>query len=169
MNKVYRIKPLEKKSISWEIEMFRENADGSISWFNISDHYRWGQGFVEEDLDCNLPYEGDKEAHCRTDCGWGSELDDNIACMFQFSDDLSEQERAYIEARYFEGGASWLFDGEHDWQLEDDYIIVLAPYQIDLCTEDGTVLEENIKLRTRPKLESVTVSSTDWPFPPGLL
>jgi len=54
MSQVYLIKPLHKKSICWRIEMFRENADGSISWFNIDDHYRWGQGFVEGDLECNV-------------------------------------------------------------------------------------------------------------------
>ena len=53
--RVYRITPLEKKSIFIVYEMFRENDDGSISWFNVEDHYRWGQGFVEEDMDCYLP------------------------------------------------------------------------------------------------------------------
>ena len=42
MSKVYLIKPLDKKSIEWVVEMFRENDDGSISWFNITETYRWG-------------------------------------------------------------------------------------------------------------------------------
>jgi hypothetical protein len=44
------IKPLEKKSICWSIELFRDNTDGSTSWVNIEDHYRWGQGFVEAEV-----------------------------------------------------------------------------------------------------------------------
>lgn len=158
MPNVYRVLPLEKKSISWEIEMYRTNADGSISWFNISDHYRWGQGFIEEDMDCNLPYKGDDTVYCKNDCGWGAELDDQHSCWFEYSDDISNEEKEAIETAYHEGGAGWLFDGDHEWQVEDDYIIITKPYQIDLCNEDGSVIEENIKLKTRPD------PSTAWPF-----
>lgn len=158
MPKVYRILPLEKKSISWEIEMYRHNKDGTTSWFNISDHYRWGQGFIEEDMDCNLPYEGDDDVYCKADCGWGSELEDQHSCLFEYSDDMAEEEKEAIESAYHEGGAGWLFDGEHDWQVEDDYIMIIGPYQVDFCDEDGTVIEENIKLKTRPD------PGTAWPF-----
>jgi len=158
MSQVYRIKPLEKKSISMVFEMFRENADGSVSWFNIEDHYRWGQGFIEADMDCNLPYEGDDTVYCKSDCGFGAELDDQVACFFEFSDDISEDEQQAIKDAYHEGGLSWLYDGEHDWQFEDDSIVIAAPYKIDLCEDDGTVIEENIKLKTRPD------PKTSWPF-----
>ena len=158
MSQVYRIKPLEKKSISMVFEMFRENADGSVSWFNIEDHYRWGQGFIEADMDCNLPYEGDDTVYCKNDCGFGAELDDQVACFFEFSDDLSEEEQQAIKDAYNEGGLGWLYDGEHDWQFEDDSIVIAAPYKIDLCEDDGTVIEENIKLKTRPD------PKTSWPF-----
>lgn len=158
MARVYRIRPLEKKSISAVYEMFRENADGSISWFNLEDCYRWGQGFIEEDMDCNLPYEGDSIAYCKNDCGWGAELEDQHACWFEYSDDISQEERDQIEEAYHEGGAGWLYDGEHDWQFEDDAIVIAAPYQVDLCEDDGTVIEENIKLKARPN------PSTAWPF-----
>ena len=158
MSKVYRIKPLHKKSISAVYEMFRENPDGSTSWFNIEDHYRWGQGFIEEDMDCNLPWEGDDTAYCKNDCGWGAELEDGVACYFDFSDDISEEERRAIQDAYYEGGASWLYDGEHDWQFEDEAIVVLGPFQVDLCESDGTVIEENVKLKPRPN------PSTSWPW-----
>jgi hypothetical protein len=141
--------------------MYRKNADGSISWFNIDDHYRWGQGFVEEDLDCNLPWEGDAQAHARTDCGWGAELDDQHACWFEFSEDIPEEEKEAIETAYHEGGAGWLFDGEHDWLPEDDYLVIDAPYQVSLCSDDGTVIVPEVKLRERPKTNS---STGTWPF-----
>ena len=64
-----------------------------------------------------------------------------------------------IESAYHEGGAGWLFDGEHDWQVEDDYLVIDSPYQVSLCEEDGTVIEENVKLRSRPD------PSNAWPFP----
>lgn len=177
MAKVYRITPLEKKSISWHIEMYRRNADDSISWFNIDDHYRWGQGFVEEDLECNLPFDDSPQAHAQTDVGWGAELDDQHACWFEFSDDISPEEREHIENCYHNGdpdddnvpdmgGAAWLFDGTHDWGLEDDYLVIDAPFKVDLC-DDVTyeVLEADVKLRNRAELQAELKANGSWPFP----
>lgn len=155
---VYLIKPLEKKSVVYHVEMFRENADGSVSWFNIDETYRWGQGFIEGDMDINLPYKDAKVAYTRNDAGWGAELDDSCACEFEFSDDITEEEQEAIKEAYYEGGAAWLFDGEHDWQEEDTSIEVYAPFQVSLCEDDGTVIEENVQLKDRPK------PSTSWPF-----
>jgi hypothetical protein len=169
MSKVYLIKPLEKKSIVWHIEMFRENTDGTTSWFNMSETYRWGQGFIEEDMDCNLPWEGDIIAYAKNDCGWGSELDDSCAIDWEFSDDLDDEAQEFIKSCYYDGdpdddnvpdmgGAAWLFDGTHDWQVEDDYLEIIGPFQISLCEDDGTVIKENVKLKVRPN------PSTSWPF-----
>lgn len=158
MTQVYRIRPLEKKSISAVYEMFRENPDGSTSWFNVEDHYRWGQGFVEADMDINLPYEGDDTAYCKDDCGFGTDLEDGVATFFEFSDDLDEEEQEAIKAAYQDGGAGWLHDGDHEWQFEDDSIVIAAPFQVDLCEEDGTVVEENVKLKSRPD------PAKSWPF-----
>jgi hypothetical protein len=160
MSKVYRITPLEKKSVVYHVEMFRQNADNSISWFNLDETWRWGQGFIEEDMDCNLPYEESEIAYCDPNAGWGAELDDSCACWWEFSEDITEEEQEAIKEAYYEGGAGWLFDGEHDWQEEDTAIHVLAPFQIDICEDDGTVIEENIKLKPRPKMANA------WPFGP---
>jgi hypothetical protein len=161
MSKVYLITPLEKKSIVYHVEMYRNNPDGSVGWFNIDETYRWGQGFVEGDLDCNLPWEGDTVAYARADVGWGCEFDDSCSIEFEFSDDIDEEEQQAIRDAYYEGGAAWLFDGEHSWQEEDTAVHIIAPYQIDLCDElTGEVIEENIKLKERPK------PSNSWPFPP---
>jgi hypothetical protein len=158
MNQVYVIKPLHKKSIVWHVEMYRRNANDTVSWFNIDETYRWGQGFVEGDLDCNLPWQDDPVAYARSDCGWGCEFDDSINIEFEFSDDISEEEQEDIKNAYYEGGAAWVFDAEHDWMEEDTAVHIIAPYQIDLCEDDGTVIEENIKLKPRPD------PSTSWPF-----
>jgi hypothetical protein len=164
MSKVYRITPLEKKSIVWHVEMFRENADGSISWFNLDETFRWGQGFIEEDMDCNLPWEGDPVAYTKADAGWGCEFDDSISCWFEFSDDISEQEKEAIEAAYYEGGAAWLYDGEHDWQEEDSAVHVIAPYQVSLCESDGTIIVPEVKLKTREQIEKEIKNMPTWPF-----
>jgi len=163
MSRVYRITPLEKKSISAVYEMFRENSDGSISWFNVEDHYRWGQGFIAEDMAVNLPYKDNDTVYCDPTAGWGAELDDGVAQFFEFSDDISEEEQEEIKEAFYEGGAGWLYDGDHNWQEEDSSIVVEAPYRIDLCEEDGTVIEENIQPQQRPVVgQSV---ATAWPFP----
>jgi hypothetical protein len=158
MSRVYLIKPLEKKSIVYHVEMYRNNPDGSISWFNLDETYRWGQGFIEEDLDCNLPWEGDKVAYAKPDVGWGCEFDDSISIEFEFSDDLSEDEQEAIREAYYEGGAAWMYDGEHEWCEEDSAVHIYGPYQVDFCESDGTIIEENIKLKPRPD------PSTAWPF-----
>ena len=108
MSRVYLIKPLEKKSIVYHVEMFRENEDGSISWFNIDETYRWGQGFIEEELDCNLPWAGDLVAYARADTGWGCEFDDSISVEWEFSDDIPPMEQQELKELYYEGGAGSL-------------------------------------------------------------
>jgi hypothetical protein len=158
MSKVYRITPLEKKSIYAYYEMFRENADGTTSWFNIAETFRWGTGFIPVDMDCNLPYDDDDTAYCDPNAGWDAELEDSISCLFEFSEEISELERQQIEESYYEGGESWLYDGDHDWQEEDSSIVVLGPFKVDLCDSDGTLIEEDIKLSPRPD------PNTAWPF-----
>jgi hypothetical protein len=164
MGRVYRITPLEKKSIYAHYEMYRSNADGSTSWFNIDDSYRWGTGFIEEDMDCNLPYRDDDTAYCDPNVGWGAELEDRVSCFFEFSDDLSDLEKQVIEDAYYEDGIGWLYDGEHEWEEEDSSIVVQGPFKVDLCEDDGTVLEENFELKTRPNLDEVKTAAQEWPF-----
>jgi hypothetical protein len=149
----YKITPLDKKSIQIVYEMFRENDDGTISWFNIDETYRWGFGFIEEDLDCNLPVLGDLQAWAKPDAGEfeGCEFEDSIACYFEFSDDISAENQEHIKESYYEGGAGWLFEGDHNWQEEDSYVIVTGPYRIDFVDENGTVIRE-VCLRTRDEI-----------------
>ena len=167
MSRVYVIKPLEKKSIVYHVEMYRNNPDGTISWFNLDETYRWGQGFIEEDLDCNLPWEGDKVAYAKTDCGWGCEFDDSISIEFEFSDDLTKEQQEEIREAYYEGGAGWLYEGEHDWQEEDAAVHIWGPYKVSLCKDDGEIITEHVKLRTREDIAKAAEEwrkNNNWPF-----
>lgn len=152
----YTITPLEKKSIYIVYEMYRENEDGSISWFNVEDHYRWGRGFIAEDMECNLSSADSNTQYCKPDEGEyeGCEFDDGVACFFEFSEDLSDEEKEAIEQAYYDGGAGWLFDGEHEWQEEDAYVVVLGPYKVEFCEEDGTVIRQ-VKLRTQEEIDKL--------------
>ena len=158
----YRITPLEKKSIEVFLELFREDPNtGEVQWVNIQETYRWGQAFIEEDMDCNLPYKEDDRAYCRMESGEfeGCEFDDSISVHFEFSDDITEEEQEEIKDSYYEGSMGWVYDGEHDWQIEDDYVVVYGPFKVELCEEDGTVIKE-VELKTRPD------PTTSWPFSP---
>ena len=162
----YRITPLEKKSIHIAYEMFRENADASISWFNIEEHYRWGRGFIEADMDCNLETDQSRSQYCKANEGEfeSCDFDDSIAVYFEFSDDITEEEQEQIKEAYYEGGAGWLYDDpDHEWQEEDCYVVVDAPYQVDLCDENGDIIEANYKPKQQP---AVGIDNpTAWPFP----
>lgn len=160
----FRITPLEKKSICAVYEMYRSNADGTISWFNVEDHYRWGRGFIAEDMECNLPRADEKTIYCKADEGEGEccELDDGVACFFEFSDDLTAEERELIESNYYAGGAGWLFDGDHEWELEDDGIEIIPPVIVELCDEEGNVIRE-VKLKTLEEKIAEIKPSGDWP------
>ena len=161
---VYRIKPLEKKSIYYKAELYRSNPNGTTSWFNVEETYRWGQGFINEEDEINLPRQGDKQAYCDPTAGWGAELDDAVSCWFDYSNDITDEEKEAIESMYHEGGQGWLHEGDHAWELEDDYVVVLAPFQVDLCTADGTVTKENIELAPVPVFDN---TNNTWVFPSG--
>ena len=53
-----------------------------------------------------------------------------------------------------------MFDGEHDWQTEDDYVIVLAPFSVDYASDNGDIITENVELKERPPLDP----NAAWPF-----
>ena len=132
--RVYRITPLEKKSISVAYEMYRENDDNSISWFNITDHYRWGQGFIDEDMDINLPYKDSKTAVCNPTAGWGAELDDQVACWFEFSDDITEEEQEEME-QWLEENSIFDLEGE-GWICSDTEMIMNCEPIIEKVEDD---------------------------------
>lgn len=143
---LYKITPLEKKSIFNRIDVYRQNDDDSISGFTIEEHYRWGQGYV--DSKDYFPVTSDSYAYCDSQIGWGAELDDHVAFFIEFTDDLSEEEREEIEKNYLDDRAGWLYDGDHNWEIEEDTIVIMPPYRIDKVDtkEYGKVLEENIKI-----------------------
>ncbi len=141
----YRITPKEKKSVEVFYELYRDNPDtGEVQWVNIQETYRWGRAFLAEDMDCNLPSASSTTAYCKMEDGEyeGCEFDDSIAVNFEFSEDITEEEQEAIKQAYYEGGSGWVHDGDHDWEIEDDYVAVYAPFVVELCDEDGVVLKE---------------------------
>jgi hypothetical protein len=170
MPNVFRIKPLHKKSVYATYELYRNNPDDTVSWFTVEELWRWGEGYIEEEMECNLPYRDSTTAICQSQAhGVGSEFDDSINVDFDFSDDLTEEEKEHIQDCYLNGdpndeyergGAAWIYDGDHGWEIEDEYVTIMAPFTVDLCDSDGNIIKENIELQERSPLDK----NAAWPF-----
>jgi len=176
MANLYRITPLEKKSVEAFYDVYKVLPNGEIKGWNVTETWRWGQGFRELD---NLPmsFECDPErmhgVHCQASAGWGAELDDLCSVYFDFTDNFTDEEKAAIEEFWYNGdpedpdqryGAAWLFDYQEEWEMEDDHIRILPPLKIDLVDEHGygdtAIIKENID----PEDPDLPASNT-WPFP----
>lgn len=156
---LYRIKPRDKKSVEAFYDVYRRDEDGIIRGWNVTELYRWGQGFVEDESE--LPY-SDDQSHCvDPTLGWGCELDDLCAVDFEFDDSFTDEEKAEIEQHWQDGGAGWLYDGEHDWEVEEDTVTILGPFTVDKIDEDVyNVVLETVELKPRPPFTATSA----WPF-----
>ena len=159
MEKLYRITPLEKKSVEYFVDVFERMPDGTIRGFDVTEVWRGGYGFRELDESVTL-HEADVErmhgVHCNPQVGWGAELDDLIAVYVNFSDGFTDEEKAEIESilRWEKEdedgrcGTGWLYDGDHNWEIEDEHVRILPPFKIDLIDANGygesAIIEENI-------------------------
>jgi hypothetical protein len=172
MNKLYRITPLEKKSVEYFVDVFERLPDGTIRGFDVTETWRWGFGFRTED-DIPWKFEAEGRVNCRPEEGWGCELDDLCAVYVNFSDGFTDEEKTEIEARLRgelededgRWGTTWLYDGDHNWEIEDDHVCILAPVKIDLVDADGygdtAILEENVL----PHDNEPISPHASWPFP----
>ena len=86
------------------------------------------------------------------------------------NDSFTEEEKAQIEDYWMNDdpedpdgrySAAWLYDYS-DWEIEDDYVEIYGPFTVDIIDEDeyNVVIEENIKLENRPKIDP----NSPWPF-----
>ena len=155
MTQLYRITPLEKKSIEFQIETYELDKDGDyLRGFTATFLYRWGQGFREMDNWVST-WEVNQGVNCDPGLGWGAELDDLISVWIEFDGEFTEEEQAEITARC-EGeledeegrwGEAWIFDGDHNWSIEMDEIVIHKPIKIDIVDTEqyNVVIEENIQ------------------------
>ena len=165
---LYRIKPVDKKSIEITYDVYKEREDGSIVGWNVKELYRWGQGFVEDETD--LPYLESTYVVTNPQIGDGAELDDGISIDFEYDDEIDQDEREFIEECWENGdpndedgrsNAAWLYDYS-DWQVEDESITIYGPFEVDKITysDYNIVSEERIELKPRPPLNP----NSAWPF-----
>ena len=156
---LYRIKPADKKSVEAFYDVFSKDEQGNIRGWSVTELYRWGQGFVEDESE--LPYSDDRYHSVDPTIGWGCELEDLCAVDFEFDDSFTDEEKEEIEELWADGGAGWLYDGEHDWEVEEDTITILGPFTVDKIDEDVyNESIETVELKQRPPF----VATTAWPF-----
>lgn len=151
MERFYRITPLEKKSVEYYIDTYEELEDGTVRGFEAHFCYRWGQGFREED---NPPWDFEVRngVNCDPQVGLGCDLEDLYSVIVEFSDGYTEEEQNEIRAlctgekQDEDGrwGESWIYDGDHNLEIEDDCIYIYEPLKIDLVSDNGKVIEENV-------------------------
>lgn len=156
---LYRIKPSDKKSVEAYYDVYSKDEQGNIRGWSVTELYRWGQGFVEDESE--LPFSDDRYHSVDPTIGWGCELEDLCAVDFEFDDSFTEEEKEEIEQLWADGGAGWLYDGEHNWEVEEDTITILGPFVVDKIDEDVyNVSIETVELKPRPPF----VATTAWPF-----
>ena len=157
---LYRIKPVDKKSIEAYYDVYKELPDGSTKGFSITELYRWGQGFVESEEE--LPNIDSKSCTVDPSLGDGCELDDLINVEFEFDDTFTDEEKQEIENAWYEGGLGWLVDGEHDWLIDYESITIYGPFEVDKITysDYNIISEERIELKPRPPIDP----NSAWPF-----
>jgi hypothetical protein len=156
MSKLFRIKPLEKKSVEYFVDVYSKDKEGNIRGWNVTEFYRWGQGFRDWDDPVGKWEFNQNEISCDPQIGWGCELDDLCGVYFEFDDSFTQEERKDIEA-YWEnktdedgrGGTAWLHDSDHNWLIEYECVRISGPVQIDVVLDEvyNSVLEENINQR----------------------
>jgi hypothetical protein len=156
---LYRIKPADKKSVEAYYDVYSKDEQGNIRGWSVTELYRWGQGFVEDESE--LPFSDDRYHSVDPTIGWGCELEDLCAVDFEFDDSFTDEEKEEIEELWADGGAGWLYDGDHNWEVEEDTITILGPFVVDKIDEDVyNESIETIELKPRPPF----VATTAWPF-----
>ena len=156
---LYRIKPADKKSVEAYYDVYSKDEQGNIRGWSVTELYRWGQGFVEDESE--LPFSDDRYHCVDPTIGWGCELEDLCAVDFEFDDSFTEEEKEEIEQLWADGGAGWLYDGDHNCEFEEDTITILGPFVVDKIDEDVyNESIETVELKQRPPF----VATTAWPF-----
>lgn len=158
----YRLSALADAPVEMIYEMYRSNPDGSISTLDITEVWRHGYGFIDEELDSNLGFGDDIAFYARADEGEDEACDfrDSVAVYFEFSEDVDASEQKDFQEKYYRGdaqgrgGVGFLHEGEHGWGIEDERVRFASPVRIELCAPDGTPLRE-VTLRTRQEWQTL--------------
>ena len=158
----YRLSALGAAHVEMIFELYRSNPDGSISTLDVTEVWRHGYGFIDEDLETNLGRADDTEFYARPDEGEDEACDfkDSVAVYFEFSEDIDAAEQEDFKEKYHRGdaqgrgGVGYIHEGEHGWGIEDERVRFASPVRVEFCGADGTPLRE-VTLRTRQESKTL--------------
>ena len=154
MAHLYRITPLEKKNVEYFVDAYERLPNGEFRGFSVTETWRWGIGFRELD---NEVWENEIKngVNCDPQLGWGCELEDLCNVYVEFSNGFTDEEKEEIQAILTgektdeddRWGTTWIYDGDHNWQIEEDTVRIFGPIKIGLVDEEqyNSIVEENIK------------------------
>ncbi len=103
----YRLSALGDAHVEMVYELYRSNPDGSISTLDVTEVWRHGYGFIDEDLETNLGRADDTEFYARPDQGEDEACDfkESVAVYFEFSEDIDAAEQEDFKEKYHRGDA----------------------------------------------------------------
>lgn len=161
MNKLLRVSPLEKRSVEFVVDALAPK-NGTVRGFAMTETWQFGYGFKEADDYINPDHADVNKmigVYCEPNIGAGAELDGLIDVIVEFFGEFTEKEKLEIEAlckrekqdEQGRCGTAWVYDGNHEWEIEVDQIIILPPLQVDLVEDTGDgpykVLKSDITLK----------------------
>lgn len=150
MTHVYRISPKEEKAVEAIYHVYNKDVDGNIRSWSVTETYENGIGYRE----MNDPvYLDDTTIIVENAVGLGSELIDICGCWFEFDESFTDEEQKEIKEMWEKEGPTWLFDGDHTWQVEEERIIMYGPYKVDIIDDaTGKMIIESVKLNHSDEL-----------------
>lgn len=149
---LYRIKPVNNKSVVSSYEAYTKDQFGEIKNWTVYETYQQGQGFREMD---DPVYSNVLEVTIDRNLGWGCELTNLCSVKFEFQGKFTDLETEEIKQNWNRGGSIWLIeDDDHDWKIEDDRITINGPFTVDIVDEDqyNVIVESNIPLYPKPQV-----------------
>lgn len=148
MNNLFVITPVYKNSVEVVYDLYMKSEEGVLLEWSVTEFWESGIG-IRYETNPVLIVEADGVV-CDLDNSWDPQLKNKTKTLFDFSEMFSEEDKERIKAIWETKDTVRLCDfiKEHrlNWFLERDYVYIDGPYQIDIVTEDGFIVKENIPL-----------------------
>lgn len=150
MNNLFVITPVYKNSVEVVYDLYIKSEKGAILEWSVTEFWENGIGVRCESNPVLITESGG--VVCDIDHTWNPNLVNKTKTLFDFPecDKFDEETINRIEELWEMKGErdieEFIQDHKLDWHLERDYVYIDGPYQIDLVTEDGFILKENIPL-----------------------
>lgn len=130
---VYRVIPVgDTKCIKLTFHASRQ-VDNITSTVTIRETYESGFGIIEVGSVDELPATTSETITCDPLLGWSLYKCQSVPFIFEFSDDMSPEERSEFENLYKTGdgqgkiGAGWVHEGDNLWSIDNEELIVYGP------------------------------------------